>query len=578
MDLVIRGGLVFDGGLAQGREVDIGIERGIIAKLGRVSEKGTEEIDARGRIVTPGFVDIHTHYDAQAIWSERLSPSSSHGVTTAVIGNCGVGFAPCKPEHRELMIAVCEGVEDIPGAVMAEGLSWDWETYPQYLDALERRRRDIDIATLVPHMPLRVYAMGARGANREPATAEDLRKMYTITREAISAGALGLATSLLFTHRTRNGDLVPTFGVAEDELRTLAQAVKDAGGGVFQTPLSLSPGWKVEDELALVERISAIMGGGGMFSLGQTAPDPNFWRKQLDIVAALNKAGGNVKAQVYPRGFGLLISFDLTVNPFSLCPSYMAIASLPIAEKLRRLRDSEFRAKLLAEPPADIGMPFLLMGRQFDRMFPLGDPPNYEPAPETSIAVQAQLRGCNPLDLCYDLLLEREGRAMLFLPFANYVDNSLDFIPDMIKNPNTVIGLGDGGAHYGMICDSTFTTFLLSYWTRDRKGQQIDLSEAISKISREPAEAVGLSDRGVLAVGKKADVNVIDYDKLALSAPWVSHDLPAAGKRVTQSARGYVATIVSGEVLLREDTYTGVLAGRLVRKSRARAYQPAVPV
>lgn len=566
MDLVIRGGTVFDGTLAEGRVMDVAIKDGLIAKMGHVPEKGDEEIDATGKIVTPGFVDIHTHYDAQAMWSERLSPSSSHGVTTAVIGNCGVGFAPCRPEDRELMISVCEGVEDIPGVVMAEGLTWDWETYPQYLDALQRRPRDIDVATLFPHMPMRVYVMGERGANREPATADDLATMYAITREAISAGALGLATSLLFTHRTRDGDLVPTYGVAEEELQTLARAVNDGGGGVIQTPLSgVNP---MEEELALIDRLVRTAGGqGGMFSLGQVAPDPDYWRRQVAVAGSINANGGLVRAQVYPRGFGLLISFDLTVNPFCLCPSYMAIAHLPIEEKIARLRDPDLRATLLKEEPTDIGLPFFTMGRRFDRMFPLGDPPNYEPGAETSIAAQAQARDCEPLALCYDLLLERDGQAMLFLPFANYVENSLDFIPDMIRDPNTVIGLGDGGAHYGMICDSTFTTFLLTHWTRDRKGERIGLAEAISKISREPAAAIGLNDRGVLAEGKKADLNIIDYDKLQLSAPWVSHDLPAGGKRVTQSARGYVATIVSGKTILRDDDYTGELPGGLVRKA-----------
>jgi N-acyl-D-aspartate/D-glutamate deacylase len=570
MDLIIRGGTVFDGTLAEGREADVAIKDGVVVRIGQVPDKGAEEIDARGKIVTPGFVDIHTHYDGQAIWSDRLSPSSSHGVTSVVLGNCGVGFAPCRPEDRALMISVCEGVEDIPGAVMAEGLSWEWETFPEYLDALERRPRDIDVATLFPHMPLRVYAMGKRGADREPATAEDLARMYAITREAISLGALGLATSLLFTMRTRDGDPIPTFGVSEEELLTLGRAVRDGGGGVFQTPLSLVPSSPVEDELALLDRVVRLMGGNAMFSLGQIG-DPLGWRKQLDIAAALNRKGGSVKAQVYPRGFGLLLSFDLTVNPWCLCPSYISIAQLPLDEKLKHLRNPEFRAKLMAEEPTDNRMPFWLMGRQFERIFPLGDPPNYEPSADSCIAAQAKAQGRDPLDLAYDLLLERDGQAMLFLPFANYVENSLDYVPGMIRDPNAIIGLGDGGAHYGMVCDSTYTTFLLSYWTRDRKGERISLPQAISKIARETAAAIGLNDRGVLVEGGKADINVIDYDKLQLSAPWVSHDLPAGGKRVTQSARGYTATIVSGEIVLRDDQDTGNRPGKLVRKRRSQA-------
>ena len=567
MDIVIRGGTVFDGSLAEGRVMDVGIENGKIAGLGKVTAKGDEEIDARELIVTPGFVDIHTHYDAQATWSDRLSPSSAHGVTSAVLSNCGVGFAPCKPEDRELMIAVCEGVEDIPGAVMAEGLPWDWESYPEYLDAIACRPRDINVAAYLPHMPLRVFAMGERGANREPATGPDLARMHELVREAMAAGALGLSTSLLFTHRTGAGDLIPTFGVAEEELQTLARAVREAGGGALQTPLSLAPDWSAEEEIALLDRVSRTMGGAAMFSLGQSPPHAHFWREQLDIAGQLNAAGGNVKAQVFPRGFGLLISFDLTVNPLCLCPSYMKIAQLPITEKLPILRDPTFRAKVLAEEPVDIGLPFYLMGRQFDRIFPLGDPPDYEPAPGSSMAAQAARAGRDPLELAYDMLLEHDGNAMLFLPFANYVEDSLDFIPDMIRNPNTVLGLGDGGAHYGMICDATFTTFLLSYWTRDRQGERIGVAEAVRKLTREPAQAIGLKGRGTLAIGSDADVNVIDYDKLQLSAPRVTHDLPAGGKRVTQDAKGYVATIVSGVPIARDDQYTDALPGRLLRRN-----------
>jgi N-acyl-D-amino-acid deacylase len=367
--------------------------------------------------------------------------------------------------------------------------------------------------------------------------------------------------------RTRDGDPIPTFGVSEEELLTLGRAVRDGGGGVFQTPLSLVPGSPVEEELALLDRVVRLMGGNAMFSLGQIG-DPMGWRHQLDIAAALNRNGGKVKAQVYPRGFGLLLSFDLTVNPWCLCPSYIAIAQFSLDEKLTRLRDPAFRATLMAEEPTDNRLPFWLMGRQFERIFPLGDPPNYEPSADSCVAAQAKAQGRDPLDLAYDLLLERDGRAMLFLPFANYVENSLDYVPGMLRDPNAVIGLGDGGAHYGMVCDSTYTTFLLSYWTRDRKGERISLPQAISKISRETAAAIGLDDRGLLVEGGKADVNVIDYDKLQLSAPWVSHDLPAGGKRVTQSARGYDATIVSGEVILRDDHYTGKRPGRLVRKTR----------
>ncbi|RYD93688.1 MAG: D-aminoacylase [Sphingomonadales bacterium] len=470
------------------------------------------------------------------------------------------------PDRLAVIMGV--DVEDIPGAVMAEGLSWDWETYPQYLDALARRRRDIDIASFFPHMPLRVYVMGQRGANREPATADDLDRMYAITREAFDAGALGLATSLLFSHRTRDGGLVPTFGVAEDELQTLARAVRDSGGGVWQGPLSGVAGRDVNEDLALLDRIVRTTGGSVMFSLGQLAPDADGWRKQMAEVARLNGEGSNIKAQVFPRGHAVLMSFDLSVHPFCLCPSYRAIADLPLTEKLPILRDPGFRAKLLAEEPIDIGLPFYAMGRRFDQVFPLGDPPNYEPAAETCLTALAKARGVDPLGLAYDMMLEKDGGAMLLLQFANYVSNSLDFIPDLLRDPNTLLGLADAGAHYGMICDGAWPTYLLANWTRDRGHGRIGLSEAIHMMTREPALAIGLTDRGLIAEGLKADLNVIDYDRLTTLPPHVAHDIPAKGKRVTQDARGYVATIVSGEVIRRDDASTGARPGKLVRGRR----------
>ena len=568
MDLIIRGGTIVDGTLAEPREADIAISGGRIVEVGQVSGRGAEEIDAKGRIVTPGFLDIHTHYDGQALWSEEMSPSSAHGVTTAVVGNCGVGFAPCRRGDEELLIAVMEGVEDIPGAVMTEGLTWEWETYPEYLDALARRRRDIDIGAYFPHMPLRVYVMGRRGADREPATEDDLARMYAITREAFGAGALGLASSMLFSHRTRDGDYVPTFGCAEEELQTLARAVRDSGGGVWQGPLSGVAGRHVNEDLAVLDRIVRTTGDSVMFSLGQLPPDPDGWRKQMAEVARLNALGSNIKAQVYPRMHAVLMGFDLSVHPFCLCPSYRQIADLPIEAKLPILRDPAFRAKLLTEEPIDIGLPFYAMGRRFAQVFPLGDPPNYEPKPDTCLAATAERQGVDPLALAYDMLLEQDGVAMLLLQFANYVGGSLDFIPDLLRDPNTIIGLADAGAHYGMICDGAYPTYLLSDWTRDRKGERIGLAEAVHMITQAPAQAIGLTDRGRIAPGLKADLNIIDYDRLAALPPYVAHDLPANGKRVTQASRGYAATIVSGEIIRRDDAPTGARPGKLVRGRR----------
>jgi len=564
MDVVIRHGTVFDGHSTDPREVDVGIRNGIIVKLGDVPETGTEEIDARRKIVTPGFVDIHTHYDGQAIWSERMSPSSSNGVTTAVMGNCGVGFAPCRREDRELLLAVTEGVEDIPEAVLVEGLAWEWETYPEYLDALEQRRHDIDVASMLPHMPLRVFAMGQRGADREPATPEDLARMYQLTWEAVSAGAIGVSTTQLFTHRTRDGDQVPTFGVAEQELHMIASALKDAGGGIWQASAIVdmaSAG--ATDDLAMFHRVVATGGASGSFTLGQAN-----WRQMLDQVAEMNAGGTDIMAQVYPRRFGIFVNFDLTINPFCLCPSFRAIAHLPMSDKLVSLRDPDFKAKLLAEEPVDIGQPFHMMGRNFDRLYPVGNMQDYEPSADKSVAGMAQARNVDPLTLAYELLLENDGQAMFFLQYTNYADRSLDFIPELLRDPYTVIGLADGGAHYGMISDATYPTFLLSYWTRDRAGTQLGLGEAIRMLTSTPAAAARLGDRGMLAPGFKADVNIIDYDRLMLATPKVVRDLPAGGKRIDQRARGYAATLVNGQIIRRDDEPTSALPGQLIRGSR----------
>ena len=564
MDLVIRHGTVFDGHSDTPREADIGISSGIIAQIGDVPERGVEELDARGMIVTPGFVDIHTHYDGQAIWSERLAPSSANGVTTAVMGSCGVGFAPCRREDRALLLAVTEGVEDIPESVLAEGVAWDWESYPEYLDALASRRHDIDIASLFPHMPLRVYAMGKRGADREPATPDDLARMYQLTREAVAAGAIGVSTTQLFTHRTRDGDQVPTFGVAELELHTIASALKDAGGGIWQASAIVDmASAAATDDLEMFNRVVASGGASGTFTLGQAN-----WRQMLDQVAAMNAAGNEITAQVYPRRFGLYVNFDLTIHPFCLCPSFRAIAHLPMADKLACLRDPAFKAKLLAEEPVDIGQPFHRIGRDFDRMYPVEAVQDYEPSAAKSVAALAQARGVDPLALAYDLLLEDDGQAMFFLQYTNYEDRSLDFMPELLRDPHTVIGLADGGAHYGMISDATYPTFLLSYWTRDRAGERLGLGEAIRMLTSTPAATARLGDRGRLAPGYKADINVIDYDRLTLANPRVVRDLPAGGKRIDQRTSGYAATLVSGQIIRRDDEATAALPGQLIRGSR----------
>jgi len=563
-DLVVRGGLVVDGSGAERYEADVAVLDGRIAAIGKVSGAGVQEIDARDKLVTPGFVDIHTHYDGQAVWSDRLSPSSSHGVTTVVGGNCGVGFAPCRPEHHDLLVSVMEGVEDIPEVVMTEGLSWEWETYPDYLNAIERRPHDIDFASQIPHSAVRVYVMGQRGADREPATADDLNRMQAVVREAMAAGALGFATSRLIIHKTGQGDAIPTWEAAESELEAMAMALKDSGRGVLQAVFG-APGRTFEDEIDLLSRLTRMSGRPASFSMAQSNDNPEAWLGVMRHLAEANAEGPPIRAQVYPRPIGVVLGFDLTVNPFSLCPSYQPLAKLPFAERIAALRDPEVRARLLKEEPGDAIIPLARIGRRFGFIYPLGDPPNYEPRQETSIAAQAVARGVHPAELAYDLLLENGGRGMLLAALANYGSGSLDPIHALITDPNSVLGLGDGGAHYGMICDSSYPTFVLQHWTRDRHGARLSIEQAVKALTSDPAETVALRDRGVLAVGRKADINVIDYDALRLSTPEVLYDLPAGGRRITQSARGYEALVVSGEVVSRGGEPTGALPGRLVR-------------
>ena len=569
-DLVIRNGLVVDGSGAERFEADVAVTDGRIAAIGAVSGRGAEEIDAHGLLVTPGFVDIHTHYDGQAVWSERLSPSSSHGVTTVVGGNCGVGFAPCRPEHHDLLVSVMEGVEDIPEVVMTEGLTWEWETYPEYLNAIEKRPHDIDFASQIPHSAVRVYVMGQRGADREAATADDLNRMQAIVREAMQVGALGFATSRLIIHKTGQGDAIPTWEAAESELEAMAMALKDAGKGVLQAVFG-APGRTFEDEIDLLSRLTRMSGRPASFSMAQANDNPDAWRGVMRHLAEANRDGPPIRAQVYPRPIGVVLGFDLSVNPFSLCPSYQPLIKLPFAQRLAALRDPQVRARLLAEEPGDAIIPLARMGRRFNFIYPLGDPPNYEPTQASSLAAQAVARGVHPAELAYDLLLENDGRGLLLAALANYGSGSLDPIHALITDPNSVLGLGDGGAHYGMICDSSYPTFVLQHWTRERQGARLSIEAAIKALTSDPAETVGLRDRGLLAVGRKADLNVIDYDAVALETPHVLYDLPAGGRRITQGARGYEALVVSGEVVSRGGEPTGALPGRLVRGPQAAA-------
>ena len=567
-DLVIRGGTIADGSGGELIDADIAIAGGRITAIGEVPGRGSEEIDARGRIVTPGFIDVHTHYDGQCIWGEELSPSSAHGVTTAVMGNCGVGFAPCRKSDHELLINVMEGVEDIPGVVMADGLPWDWETFPQYLDTVARGRRDIDVAAYLPHSPLRVYAMGERGAAREPATADDLALMRRLTREAIDAGALGFATSRLSIHKTADGDSIPTFEADVAELEAIARGMADAGAGTFQIVLDAFVGW--DKEYRVIERVIEASGRPATFTLASGNDAPPRWRRVLEMLERTNAAGGKATAQVMPRPIGLIAGLELTVHPFVLCPSWAKIADLPIEQQVSAMRDPGLRAALLSEDFAP-GHPFNQLARDWNWLFPLDDPPDYAPPREMSMAGQAQARGCTPQEVAYDRILATGGKGLFLAALGNYEQGRLDSAHEMLSHPHCIPGLGDGGAHYGAICDASYSTFLLTQFVKDQGELSFDLAEAVRMLSSKAADAVGLAGRGLLRPGAKADLNVIDLDRLRLHLPEIVHDLPAGGKRLHQRATGYDATIVAGEVIRRFDSSTGARPGQLVRGHAAAA-------
>jgi N-acyl-D-aspartate/D-glutamate deacylase len=559
-DLVIRGGEVFDGEGGPSRVADVAVKDGVIAAVGEVAGQGAEEIDARGLIVTPGFVDVHTHYDGQATWDGRLQPSSWHGVTTIVMGNCGVGFAPCRPDDHDRLIRLMEGVEDIPFPVLSEGLPWNWESYEDYLDALSARAFDVDVGSQLPHAAVRVFVMGERGAKREPATADDIAAMAKIAERAARAGALGFTTSRTLNHRTSDGDPTPTLTAGEDELTGVALGLAAAGAGALQVVSDFAD---PKAEFAMLRRIVERSGRPLSFTLVQSPLDPTAYKTLLGVLEDAAGAGLPMAAQVAARAVGMLLGLELTVNPFSQYPTYGEIASLPHAERVGRLQDLRYRARLLADAPHEGAR---RMPTNWGRMHLLSGDPDYEPGPETTVAAVAGVRGVSPEEVALDHMLGNGGRGMLYVPFLNYSEGSLDAARDMIVHPLTVPGLSDGGAHVGMICDGSFPTTMLTHWTRDRvRGPKLPLSEVIRMQSRDTARLLGLNDRGVVKPGYRADLNVIDYEGLTLHAPEVAYDLPAGGRRLVQRASGYMATIVAGEVTYRDGEATGVLPGRLIR-------------
>jgi N-acyl-D-amino-acid deacylase len=564
-DLIIRGGSVHDGLGSPARIADVAVKDGRIAAIGKVDGSAAEEIDARGLLVTPGFVDVHTHYDGQATWEHRLVPSSGHGVTSVVMGNCGVGFAPCRPAQRELLVKVMEGVEDVPEVVMAEGLPWNWETFPEYLDALEARAFDVDVAAQLPHSALRVYVMGERAATHEPPSAADLAAMRQLTAQAVRAGALGVTTSRNMMHRTKAGAPSPSLYSDEDELGALADGLKDAGRGVFQ--IIPAPMGDAVSEFALMRRLAERSGRPLSYSLIQMPTgDRDAWRKSLAALSDAARAGLPIRAQVAPRPVGMFYGLDLSFHPFAYHPSFKAIRHLPLADKVARLRDPALRARLLAEQAEDSNPVNLKTVKSFQYSYVWGAQADYEPDLADRIDRRAEAAGLSIEEFAYDLLLADEGRAIFYQPGANYRDGNLSAVREMLGHPQAVVGLADGGAHYGMICDASFPTYFLARWARDADAaQRIPLPQAIAALTSQPAALAGLADRGHLAVGRKADINLIDLDRLKVHVPTVAHDLPAGGRRMHQRADGYVATLVSGQVTQRNGEPTGALPGRLVR-------------
>ena len=561
-DLVIRGGTIVDGTGAEPYVADIGVKDGVIAQIGAISATAGEEIAAAGLTVTPGFVDVHTHYDGQITWESRMTPSSNHGVTTVVMGNCGVGFAPVRDGDHELMIKLMEGVEDIPEVVMAAGVPFNWNSFPDYLDALDQRVSDVDFATQIPHSPLRVFVMGERGANLEPPTLEDLVEMRRYVTEAVRAGALGVASSRNLFHRFRSGELAPSVTTELDEVLALAEGLKDAGAGTFQCNPNLDN--DARDEMKIFRTIAQQAGVPVTFSLIAMPTQPENWDRYVDGVREAAADGLTIRGQFMPRPMGVMYGLDLSYHPFSLNPSYRPIAKLPLAEKVAAMRDPELRARLIAEEPEDPNPAFVGLIRSIKSLFRIGDPADYNFREEDSIQAKARREGIDPREAIYDALLEEDGRAVL-CSYSSEVPDYLAKSRDLIGDDRFVVALGDGGAHYGMICDAAYTTYLLT----GRVGRDgLDLPTAIKALTSQPATSVGLNDRGTLAVGYKADINVLDLANMILHKPQVIADLPAGGKRLSQKSKGYVATIVSGQLTYRNGEATDALPGRLVRGVR----------
>jgi len=572
-DLIIKGGTLVDGTGAAARRADVAVDAGRITDVGQVEGGASRTIDADGLLVTPGWVDVHTHYDGQVTWDTELAPSSWHGVTTLVMGNCGVGFAPAEPDRHDWLIGLMEGVEDIPGTALAEGIEWEWETFPEYLDALERRRWTVDVGTQVPHGAVRAYVMGDRGARNEPADERDIEAMRGIVLEALRAGALGFSTSRTLGHRAVDGELVPGTHAAEEELFGIGAALGEAGTGVFELAPLGSAGEMLEDaakEVDWMRRLSAATGRPVSYVLLQQDDDPELWRRELAASLDACADGAQLFPQIAGRPTGILSGHHTTLCLFADFPAYRELRGrdLSAAELATALADPEVRRAIVDWTPATPAEAEA-MEKAYRRTFVLGDPPDYEPGPERSLAGIAAARGVSPLEVAYDEMARDGGQGLLYLPILNYATGDLDHVRAMMLHPQGLLGLADGGAHTGTICDASMPTFMLTHWTRDRsRGATLPLEYVVQKQTRDTARLFGLSDRGTVEPGALADFNLIDYEALALGAPYVTSDLPAGGRRLLQKATGYVATIKAGTVTFEHGEATGELPGRLVRGAR----------
>ena len=556
-DLVIRAGLVFDGAGCEPFVADVAINGGLITQVGSVPGRGVEEIDAKGLIVTPGFVDLHTHYDAQVMWDPILAASAWHGVTTVVMGNCAVGFAPVKPDARGFILGVMEAVEEIPRDVMEAGITWDWESFPQYLDALERRQHTIDIGTQVAHVALRGYVMGERADRDEPATEDDLARMAELTREALRAGALALSCSRTTAHRMRDGRIVPGTNARADEVMALAEAMGQVGNRVMQY---LGNYADLDNDLPFTLQLARRSGSPIHFIMSDTG-----WQRRIATIEAAAREGLTLFGHVAPRAVGMIAHWQAVRHPFSDCPGMLAIAGLTWEEQLAQLRDPLFKAQLVAEAktlPEGWFAP-----TSIDRMFPMADYPDYEPDPAVdSVGAIADRLGRDPLEYAYEVMTAGQGQGMIYVPIANYTAGSLDEVRGLLDHPGTVVSLADGGAHCTRVSDSAAPTFMLAHWGRDRtRGQTLPLAQIVKILSQDTASSYGLNDRGVVAEGYLADLNIIDYEKLRLSGPYRAFDFPAGGQRLLQKAEGYVATIKRGQVTFRNGEHCGVYPGTVVR-------------